>query len=105
LNDYFRHCARRRVAKDRCITLNGILYEAPVALIGCQVELLYHPDETARVEVRCQSQSYGFLHPVDVHVNCRVKRNRNRATEIATAMEKPAYRSGALLGNERKKTP
>jgi hypothetical protein len=57
------------------------------------------------VEVRCQSQSYGFLHPVDVHVNCRVKRNRNRATEIATATEKPAYRGGALWGNERKKTP
>jgi transposase InsO family protein len=104
LNDYFRHSARRRVAKDRCITLNGTLYEAPVALIGCQVELLYHPEQTARVEVRCQNQSYGFLHPVDVHVNCRVKRHRNRATEIATATEQPAYRGGALWGNERKKT-
>lgn len=103
LNDYFRHSARRRVAKDRSITLNGTLYEAPVALIGCQVQLLYHPEQGSRVEVRYQSQSYGFLHPVDVHVNCRVKRNRNCATDIATASEPPVYRGGQLWAAERRK--
>ena len=34
LKDYFRKVARRTVSKDRSITLNGRLYEAPVALIG-----------------------------------------------------------------------
>lgn len=29
LKDFFRHTARRRVAKDRSIVLNGCLYEAP----------------------------------------------------------------------------
>jgi transposase InsO family protein len=96
LSDYFRHSARRRIARDRSLTLNGTLYEAPVALIGCQVQLLYHPGQTARVELRYQNRSYGFLHPVDVHVNCRVKRNRNHATEIAPAGDPPAYRGGAL---------
>jgi putative transposase len=89
------------VAKDRSIVLNGCLYEAPVALIGCQVELLYQPDENNRVEVRYKSQSYGFLHRLDVHVNCRVKRNRDHETEIAPATEKPLYRGGALWSQEK----
>jgi putative transposase len=101
LSDYFRHSARRRIAKDRSLTLNGTLYEAPVALIGCQVQLLYHPGQTARVELRYQNRSYGFLHPVDVHVNRRVKRNRHHATEIAPAGEPPAYRGGALWRKTR----
>ena len=101
LRDYFRHTARRRVAKDRTVVLNVSLYEAPVALIGCQVELLYQPDEKNRVEVRYRSQSYGFLHAVDVHVNCRVKRNRDHHTEIAFGQEKPTYRGGALWSQEK----
>jgi putative transposase len=100
LRDYFRHTARRRVGKDRTVVLNGSLYEAPVALIGCQVELLYQPDEKNRVEVRYQSRSYGFLRTVDVHVNCRVKRNRDHQTEIAPGQENPAYRGGTLWGKE-----
>ncbi len=34
LRDYFRVPARRKVDKDRTVTLNGKLYEAPVGLIG-----------------------------------------------------------------------
>jgi transposase InsO family protein len=102
LNDFFRHSARRRVAKDRTVVLNGSLYEAPVALIGCQVELLYHPGEQSRVEARYRAQSYGFLRAVDVHVNCRVKRNRDHQTEITPGTEKRTYRSGALLSPKEK---
>jgi transposase InsO family protein len=101
LRDFFRHTARRRVGKDRTVVLNGSLYEAPVALIGCQVELLYQPDEKNRVEIRYKSQSYGFLHAVDVHVNCRVKRNRDHQTEIAPGKENPVYRGGALWNKEK----
>jgi len=73
-----------------------------VALIGCQVELLYQPDEKARVEVRYKSQSYGFVQRVDVHVNSRVKRNRDHHTEIAPGKEKTAYRGGALWAKDLK---
>ncbi|MFH1490357.1 MAG: hypothetical protein ABII06_15735 [Pseudomonadota bacterium] len=41
LEDYFKKRARRRVAKDRTLSLNGKLYEAPVYLIGQQIALLY----------------------------------------------------------------
>jgi putative transposase len=82
LKDYFRIVARRRVAKDRSITLEGRLYEAPVALIGKRIDLLYHKSNCNRVEARLNNQSYGFLRLVDLAVNCRVKRDRNRNTQI-----------------------
>ena len=71
-----------------------------MALIGCRVELLYQPDENNRVEVRYQSRSYGFVHRVDVHVNSRVKRNRDHHTEIASGKEKTTYRGGTLWGKD-----
>lgn len=82
LMDHFRQTARRRVAKDRTITLNGRLYEAPVALIGRQVELLYHADDPDRVEIRWAQKSYGILTPVNLYVNCRVKRDRNSNVDM-----------------------
>ena len=96
LADHFRQCARRRVAKDRTITLNGRLYEAPVPLIGQQVELLYHPEAADNVGIRYRTKSYGMATPVDVHVNCRVRRDRNSNTSIEH--DKPStYRGGCLF--------
>ena len=74
LEDYFRKRARRRVANDRSISLNGNLYEAPVSLIGKQVTLLYHDHDPARIEVLFEGRSHGFLNRLDLHVNCRVRR-------------------------------
>jgi putative transposase len=84
LEDYFRKRARRRVAKDRTISLSGKLYEAPVQLIGQQVTLLYHEHDPARVEITFKGQSYGFLNPVDLQVNCRVRRYHSRYLAINT---------------------
>ena len=83
LSDHFRAVARRRVAKDRTVTLNGRLFEAPVALIGQRVDLLYHPDHPRKVEVMLSNKSYGYLQPVDLAVNCRVKRDKNNHAQIA----------------------
>ncbi len=84
LKDYFRARARRRVAKDRTVTLDGRLYEAPVSLIGQQVELFFHPQDPECVEIRFQQQSYGILRLVNLAVNCRVKRDRNSQIQIIT---------------------
>ena len=84
LSDHFRAVARRRVAKDRTVTLNGRLFEAPVVLIGQRVDLLYHPDRPRKVEVVLSSKSYGYLQPVDLAVNCRVKRDKNNHAQIAS---------------------
>ena len=84
LTDHFRTIARRRVAKDRTVTVDGYLFEAPVKLIGQRVDLLYHKNNPKKVEVRWQQQSYGYLIPVDLTVNCRVKRDKNRQAQISS---------------------
>ena len=97
LKDHFRKVARRRVAKDRTITLNGRLYEGPIALIGKQVELLYHEKNPEEVEVRYQGKTYGMALPVNLYVNCRVKRDKNRNTQMDISSDKPPYKGGNLF--------
>jgi transposase InsO family protein len=77
LQDHFRKQARRRVAKDRTVALAGRLYEAPIALIGKQITLLYHPHDPARIEARHEGKSYGMLRAVDLNVNCHVQREKD----------------------------
>ena len=83
LNDNFRKTVRRRVNKDRSLVVDKRLFEAPVALIGRRVEVLYHEHTPEQVEVRCNGQSYGLLRQLDVHVNSRVRRDRNNQIELA----------------------
>jgi len=78
LTDHFRTRVRRRVKKDRTVTIDNILYEAPVPLIGKQIELLYHPPDPRVVEAVYQQQSYGLITPVDLAVNSRVKRDSGK---------------------------
>jgi hypothetical protein len=96
LQSFFRKHARRRVAKDRTITLNGKLYEAPVPLIGKHVLLLYHDNQPQRVEVLHERKSYGFLTPLDLHINCRVKRNRDNGTDVEINEKGQKYQGGEL---------
>jgi transposase InsO family protein len=84
LRDYFRTTVRRRVNKDRSVVVNRRLYEAPVTLIGKRVEILYHEDSPEQVEIRCQGESYGILRQVDLHVNSRVKRDKNGQVELVS---------------------
>jgi len=77
LADHFRQQARRRVAKDRTVAIAGRLFEAPIALIGKQITLFYHPHDLSRIEARCDAKSYGFLTALDLNVNCRVKREKD----------------------------
>jgi transposase InsO family protein len=95
LTDHFRQAARRRVAKDRTVTLNGRLYEVAVPLIGQQIVLLFHPEAMDRVEVMHNNQSYGMATPVDLHVNCRAKRDKEGNTKITHAPRQ--YTGGNLF--------
>ena len=97
LTDHFRKVARRKVAKDRSITFKGRLYEAPVCLIGKQVELLYHEREDNPIEIRYKNQSYGIVRPVDLHVNCRVKRDENNMRDVIITTDQSGYKGGNLL--------
>jgi len=101
LKDYFRKVVRRTVNKDRTITIDGKLYEGPVALIGKRVELLYHQSSPEHVEVRYQNKSFGMIRPVDLHVNCRVKRDKNNNPQMQTEHQKQSYQGGKLWGGKK----
>lgn len=94
LSDYFRKTLRRRVNKDRSLVVDKRLFEAPVALIGKRVEVLYHEQTPDQVEVRHNGRSYGLLRQLDAHVNSRVKRDKNNGI-VLEASEMP-QQSGRL---------
>lgn len=102
LYDYFRQVARRKVNKDRSITLNGRLFEAPVALIGKRVELLYHDSQPEQVEVKFQNKSFGMLVPINLNVNCRIKRDKNNNPQIHSNTDLNEYGGGKLWASKRR---
>jgi putative transposase len=101
LHDYFRKVARRKINKDRTITLDGRLYEGPVALIGKRVELLYHENNPGRVEVKYQNKSFGILVPVNLNVNCRIKRDKNNNPQIHSDTKPNEYGGGKLWNSKK----
>jgi len=101
LLEYFRIPVVRKVYKDRTVSLNGKLYEAPLGLVGKQVMLLYHEHDPQRIEVIYDERSWGFLVPLNLSANSRVKRINGRQTELRQApeppKEPPSYSSGSLF--------
>jgi len=88
LDDYFRKEVRRRVNKDRTVSINGRLYEAPTRLIGQQVSLLYHEQAPDRVEIVLGGSTQGILVPLDLYINGQVRREQ--------AQQPKAVRQGRL---------
>jgi putative transposase len=101
MEDHFRKEARRTVARDRTFSLDGQLYEAPVNLIGKQVRLLYHEHDPARIEIRFGDKTYGFAAVLDLHVNCRVKRE-NGITSLDPGDTPGKYKGGNLFNTTDK---
>lgn len=82
LEDHFRKEVRRRVTKDRTVSIEGRLYEAPTKFIGEQLSLLFHEHKQDRVEIIHQGTSHGLLVPLDLNVNASVKRDRPKQGEL-----------------------
>jgi transposase len=103
MDDYFRIRTLRKVDKDRTVSLGGRLYEAPVALMGKMVTLLYHEKDPARVEVLFNGASYGMLVPLDMHINARVRRSHFTILEMAPPNipeKETVYEGGKPFGKE-----
>lgn len=88
LEEHFRSRVLRRVGKDRVVSLNGRAFEAPVASIGKHLELRFPPDRPEEIEAFEQNQSLGFLKPVLVHSNAKVKRTKSRGELELESREK-----------------
>jgi len=76
LEDHFRKEVRRRVTRDRTVSINNRLFEAPTKFIGEQVSLLYHEYKPERVEIMHKGRSHGLLVPLDLKVNSEVRRDK-----------------------------
>lgn len=103
LDDYFRVRVQRKVDKDRTVSLNGRLYEAPLELIGRMVTLLFHEADPARVEAVFDGTSHGMLVPLDLNINCRIRRRQEKVELLPPAQQQPSeaerrYEGGKLFG-------
>ena len=98
LKDHFRSIHRRRVNKDRTIMVQNRLFEAPVTLVGERVEVLFHESSPEEIEVKWKQKSYGFLTAVDLHINSRIKRDKNNDLELTGESGTPE--SGRLWEEE-----
>ncbi len=78
MENHFRKEVRRRVTKDRTVSIDNRLYEAPTKLIGEQVSLLFHEHKPDKVEAIFKGESQGLLTPVDLKVNNKVKRDTDK---------------------------
>jgi hypothetical protein len=76
LDDLFLFETRRKVQKDRTLSLNGRVYEVDAALIGETLTLRFDPaTDKGPVQVWHQGKRE-LARPVETYANCFVKRHR-----------------------------
>lgn len=82
LNDLFLFEAKRKVQKDRTVSLNGVVYEVDAALVGETVLLRFDPAAPPErpVQVCHQGRPSGLARVVQTYANCFVKRERPSRT-------------------------
>jgi hypothetical protein len=83
---------KRKVAKDRTVSLEGVLYEVDAILVGETVALRYDPARKDRsIQVWHEKQRVQIAKPVDSYANCFVKRRTSREPlEVEGAVVEPA---------------
>jgi transposase InsO family protein len=84
LDDLFLWEAKRKVAKDRTVSLHGVIYEVDAALVDTTVTLRYDPAKQrsgAIVMVFSDGRKIQDARVVDVRANCFVKRNQHAEEE------------------------
>jgi hypothetical protein len=79
---------KRRVAKDRTVSLRGVLFEVDATLVGETVTLRFDPTRPKRpVEVWHKGRKIELARPVDAYANCFV--TRDHASKVARPSKGP----------------
>ena len=81
VGDCFLFDAKRRVARDRTVTLDGVAFEVDAALVGQAVTLRYDPARAPNkrtVEVWYVGKRVEIARRLDALSNCFVRRNKTR---------------------------
>jgi putative transposase len=106
LDQLFLFEAKRRVQRDRTVSLNGTVFEVDAALVGETITLRFDPaaPPTRGVEVWHHHQFLARAKPVDAYANCFVRRSRPART-LDTDTPAPAPATGLALRNLARKNP
>jgi transposase InsO family protein len=89
LDDLFLHEAKRKVARDRTVSLDGLAYEVDAALVGDTVTLRYDPAKPGRpVQVWAKGTKVQDAKLVDPHGNCFVRRDQPAGLRLADLARK-----------------
>jgi len=99
---------KRRVHKDRTVSLDGFVYEVDAALVGEIVCLRYDPARPGTtVDVWHKGHKVQTARIVDVYANCHVKRDNDTRQLVASAaprITEPSLRLRDLADTQRKLT-
>jgi transposase InsO family protein len=92
LHDLFLFEVKRRVQRDRTVSLKGKVYEVDAALVGQTVTLRYDPHKTgAPVDVWLGGKKVQRAEVVDLYANCFVRRNHDsKNLEPSCGPDEPA---------------
>ena len=93
LDDLFLFESKRKVQKDRTVSLNGMAYEIDASLVGETVTLRYNPaDQGKEIKVCHNGRFVQKAKWVDIYANCFVKRDRPSKTIETVRQEKTGNR-------------
>jgi len=107
LDALFLFEAKRRVQRDRTVSLNGTIFEVDALLVGETVMLRYDPAAPASrgIEVWHKGQFVSRATPLDAYANCFVRRNRpSQSIDVDTPPAIPRN-SGLALRKLRARKP
>lgn len=79
LLDYFRFNEIRLVRMDRTFQLGGVIYEAPMDLIGRKIEARFHRESPEDIEIFFEGRSFGKAVLLNKKVNFKVGRNNEES--------------------------
>ena len=89
---------KRKVNKDRTVSLRGLVYEVDATLVGETVTLRFHPARLGKsIEVWSKGRRVGLASQVDVHANCFVKRDSDVRGSLPADGATPAPTTGLRL--------
>lgn len=97
LDALFLFETKRRVQRDRTVSLNGTVFEVDASLVGQTVTLRFDPSAPASrgIEVWHENQFIARATPLDAYANCFVRRNRPSRT-LESDTPAPAPRPSGL---------
>jgi len=107
LDALFLFEVKRRVQRDRTVSLNGTVFEVDAALIGQSVTLRFDPaaPPSRGIEVWHQDRFIARAKPLDAYANCFVRRNRPARTLESDSKAPTPQPSGLTLRNLAPRKP